>query len=327
MNPSPETPVTNTLFEEAYWLDAVAPGAWDKVEVIRAGRLLGRLPFVVKRRYGLSAVSTPDHTPWLGPWIAASGARGTNELGHQHDILATLVRGLPDAGRTLVACAPEFTNLMALHWAGYALHLAYTYRLSALDAPEILWRGLRDKARNTCRKAEKTLAVTTERSLADILPVLDKTFRRQGIDFTARNAALERIEATMAARGQRIIYAAQDAQGQIHAFAYIVFDNRHSFYLAGGADPELRGSGAQALTMWHAIKNAGKHSKVFDFEGSMIAPIELFVRGFGPVQIPRYSARKSSVAFQMVDMASRMAGDLRALKGGLVRRSTGAAHR
>jgi hypothetical protein len=33
--------------------------------------------------------------------------------------------------------------------------------------------------------------------------------------------------------------------------------------------------------MWHAIKFAGTVTKRFDFEGSMIKPIERFVRGFG----------------------------------------------
>ena len=305
-----EAHTTNSLFEEPYWLDAVSPGNWDCVEVRREGRLLGRMPFVLKRRYGLSAVSTPSYTPWLGPWICETKARGSNELGHQHDILGQLVAGLPKASRTLVACAPEVSNLMALHWAGYTLQLAYTFRLTGLDAPDALWKGLRDKTRNTCRKAEKTIVINTGRSLSEVLPVLDKTYQRQGVDFSSRNCVLERIDATMAARGQRIIYSAEDAQGRIHAFVYVVFDERHSFYLAGGGDPELRNSGAQALAMWHAIKNAGQHSRIFDFEGSMIPAIEHFVRGFGPVLTPRYAGRLNSPALQAADALQRLVKSL-----------------
>lgn len=300
-----ERHATNSLFEEDYWLDVTAPGSWEKAEVKRDGRVIGRMPYVVKRRYGLTAVSTPRYTPWLGPWIETSGGKGANEIGHQHEVLGQLVQGLPKAQRVLISCAPEYTNLMALHWAGYSLQFAYTYRLTDLSDHDQLWRNMRDKTRNASRKAEKVTVVNTERTLEEVMPVLDKTYKRQGVDLSASYATLERIEAAMAPRGQRTIYSAEDAKGRIHAFAYVVFDERHCFYLAGGGDPELRDSGGQTLAMWHAIKNAGSHSRIFDFEGSMLPGIEQFVRGFGPVLTPRYAARWNSAGLQLADAAQR----------------------
>src|SRR5688572_27167695 len=84
-----------TLFEEPSWLDIVAPGIWGAVEVARDGRTIGRLPYVRKRKFGVSQLSIPALTPWLGPWIAPGGAKGGNELGHQHDVLADLIALLP----------------------------------------------------------------------------------------------------------------------------------------------------------------------------------------------------------------------------------------
>lgn len=40
----------NTLFEQPWWLDAVAPGAWGAVEVSRDGRVVARLPSVTEKR-------------------------------------------------------------------------------------------------------------------------------------------------------------------------------------------------------------------------------------------------------------------------------------
>jgi hypothetical protein len=97
----------------------------------------------------------------------------------------------------------------------------------------------------------------------------------------------------MAARDQRVIYTAEDAQGRLHSGVYIVYDDRHSVYLAGGGDPELRDSGGHALAMWHAIKESGARSKTFDFEGSSVPAIEYFVRGFGPEQTHRHSATRA----------------------------------
>src|SRR5919106_2186938 len=57
-------------------------------------------------------------------------------------------------------------------------------------------------------------------------------------------------------------------------------------YLMGGSDPRLRTSGAMSLLMWEAIKFAGQVARRFDFEGSMLQPVERFFRAFGARQVP-----------------------------------------
>jgi len=63
-------------------------------------------------------------------------------------------------------------------------------------------------------------------------------------------------------------------------------DTSYAYYLLGGADPRLRSSGAQSLLFWEAIKLASRKNLKFDFEGSMIEPIERVFRAFGAVQVP-----------------------------------------
>jgi hypothetical protein len=283
-----------TLFEEPYWLDAVAPGQWDAVEVKQNGLVVGRLPYVLKRRFGFTAVTKPWFTPWLGPWIQPTGAKLANELGHQHNVLEKLVAGLPKADRTFISCPPEFQNLMAFHWAGLDLRVGYTYRLTDMGDCQALWDGMRENVRRNCRKAEKVTVINCGHDVGTVIAAMEKTFKRQGIDNSASYPALERIDEALGRRGQRAIYAAEDAQGRVHAAIYMVYDDRHSFYLCGGGDPALRDSGAHALAMWHAIKDTGGRSRVFDFEGSSFRPIETFVRGFGSQQVPRYAAYRSS---------------------------------
>ena len=292
---------TWTLFEEPYWLDAVAPGNWHAIEVRRDGRIVGRLPYTTKRRYGLRALSTPWYTPWLGPWIQSAGAKPANELGHTHQVLENLIAGLPKAHRTFIPCAPEFQNLMAFHWADYKLQVDYTYRLTDLGDEQQLWKGLRDTVRRLCRKAERITAINRERDIGTFLCVLEKTFSRQGMDLSSSFPTLERIDEAMSCRNQRTLYCAEDALGQVHAAVYVVHDDRHTFYLAGGGDPALRESGAHSLAMWHAIKESGGRSQIFDFEGSMIRPIEYFVRGFGPQLCPRFTARHSSNVVKLIE--------------------------
>lgn len=270
--------------------DGVAPGAWHAVELKRDGQIIGRLPHVIKHHFGGNIVSTP----WLGPWIRPRAGKQARKLSHQHQVLTTLIELLPKVQKVLIACAPEFQNLMALHWASYDLKAGYAQRLTSLGDEQALWLGMKGTTHGECRKAEKATAINTGRSLGDFISVLHKTFHRQGKDASASFPALERIDDAMRARNQRVHYCAEDAKVRIHAANYAVFGERHCFGLAGGGDPALRGSGAAALAMWHAIKDAGKHSRIYDFTGSMIGPIENFMRGFGPSQILRFSATHSS---------------------------------
>lgn len=95
---------------------------------------------------------------------------------------------------------------------------------------------------------------------------------------------IRRIDAMLQERGQRRIFFAVDAHGRVHAALYLIWDSTSAFYLMGGVDPVLRTSGSSSLLMWEAIRFASSAAKRFDFEGSMVEPIERFFRGFGAKQ-------------------------------------------
>jgi hypothetical protein len=91
--------------------------------------------------------------------------------------------------------------------------------------------------------------------------------------------------------------------------AYLVGDRRTTYYLMGGGDPQLRTSGAGSLLMWEAIRRARAVSQVFDFEGSMLRPVERFFRAFGGRQTP----------YPHVSRATRVGGAALAVRAGVKR--------
>ncbi len=288
---------TWTLFEEPYWLDSVAPGAWHAVEISRDGRVIARLPYVVRKLYGVTALTLPPLTPSLGPWMAPSDGGYAKQLGAQHELLRELVGQLPKAARVLISCAPEFTNLHALNSEGYTLGLMYTYRLEDLSSLDAIWKEFSRAIKGRCKHARKHVEVATGPDLLPkVIHSISKTFERQNLGSKVRPlaATLERIDSALGKRGQCRSFAAIDAKGRTHAALFLVFDERHAFVLAGGQDAELRASGAYSLLMWEAIQFAATHSRIFDFEGSMIPSVERYVRNFGPRQVPVYSALKES---------------------------------
>lgn len=301
--PSAETTYTTwSLFEEPYWLDAVAPGAWQAVEVCNGKQIIGRLPYVIKNKFGFSYISNPKFTPWLGPWIIPKQAKYTKTISVQHKILTQLIEGLPKVSSYEIICSPEFTNAMAFHWAGFDLQLGYTYRIPDVTDVDHIWNNFDGDTRNTYRKAANQLAVSTEPDLKTLKICLEKTYQRQGLDVSAALAVLERIDDVMASRGQRKFYIAYDAQDRPHAANYIVYDDRHMFTIAGGGDPELRNSGADTLLTYDAIKDCAQSSRVFDCAGSMMRTVEPFVRGFGTIQTPKIIAAKCNSTVQLARM-------------------------
>ena len=56
-----------------------------------------------------------------------------------------------------------------------------------------------------------------------------------------------------------------------------------------------RPAGANTLLYWEAIRLAAEVSRVFDFEGSMVEPIEHYFRGFGGRQTPYFCISKAGL--------------------------------
>ena len=275
------------LFQQPWWLDAVTPGRWAEVTVERGGRTVARLPFVVRGTRRMRVLTQPPLTPFLGPWVARSpGAKYTTALGDEMELMAELEARLPAAAAFRQSFPPAVPGVLPFIWAGYRAEVRYTYRLEGLRSGERLgseqrlWDGLGGNIRREIRKARGRLEVRDDLGIEDFYAAWAKTFHRQRLPAPDR-ALLERVEAACAPRGARTALFACDESGRVHAVAYVVSDERAAYYLMGGADPDLRTSGASSLLMWDAITRARRVVDVFDFEGSMLRPVERFFRAFG----------------------------------------------
>jgi hypothetical protein len=287
LHPPPgETPCVNAIFQQPWWLEAVAPGRWGAATVEHDGRVVARLPYVLRGRRRLRMITMPPLTQTLGPWVEPSTAKPANALSEEHELLTALEAALPAADAFVQHFSPTMLNALPFHWAGYRIELQYTYRLEGLRSEEALWDGLRGNIRREIRKARTRVEVRDDLGLDRFHAIWAKTFARQGLQAPVSLTELERLDAACTARGARAMLFGQDEAGRVHAVAYIVWDAHAAFYLLGGGDPELRTSGASSLLMWESIMRARAVTDVFDFEGSMLRPVERFFRAFGGRQTP-----------------------------------------
>ena len=158
-----------------------------------------------------------------------------------------------------------------------------------LDA---LWSETRDNVRTDIKKAKKQVEVSETDDVEKFLALHRLTFSRQNQPLPHSEEMLRRVDAACAENGARKILLATGGDGRPHAAVYLVADSRTAYYLLSGSDAELRNSGAISHLLWEGICWASEQGKQFDFEGSMVEPIERSFRAFGGRQIPYFGIEK-----------------------------------
>lgn len=285
------------IFSKDWWLDSVAGDSWDVVLVESGGEVQASLPYVVNKRYGLTILRQPVLTQNLGPWLRSSSAKYARKLSQEKDLLQALFAQLPDYAHFQQNWHYSQTNWLPLYWQGFEQTTRYTYRIDDLSDLEEVWKEFEANIRTDVRKAsnKEGVKVRTDLNVNDFLALNEKVFSRQGLALPYTKDLVQRIDAAAKDKQARKIFIAEDELGRHHAGIYLIWDDNSAYYLMGGGDPELRKSGATSLCMWEAIQFSAKVTKSFDFEGSMIEPVERFFRGFGAVQTPYFSISKTNL--------------------------------
>jgi Acetyltransferase (GNAT) domain len=316
----------NTVFEQPWWLDAVAPGRWDEAIVRRGDEIVARLPYAHRRQLGLEAIVQPPLTQVLGPWLAPTEGKYARRLETEKKLLGELVEALPPFDLFRQSFSHTLTNWLPFYWAGFEATVRYTYRIEDLSDLDAVRGEFQEQVRRGIKKAEGALEIVADFPLDELLRLNAETFARQGLEPPYSDALVHRLDAACSSRSARRILGAVDADGRTHAALYVVWDERTLYPIINARDPDLQAFGANTLLYWEAIRLAAEVSQAFDFEGSMIEPIEHFVRAFGGTQTPYFSISKvglkakPALAARSALQAARRLGD-RAAAGARARRA------
>jgi lipid II:glycine glycyltransferase (peptidoglycan interpeptide bridge formation enzyme) len=235
----------------------------------------------------------PPLTPYLGPVIGyPEGQKYTNRLSHEKKVLTQLIEQLPPFDYFVQYFPPDFTNWLPFYWKGFSQTTRYTYRFDDLSDLDKIWQGMRGNIRREIRKAQKNVNVKSNIELPTFYQLQQRNFAEKGESLPFDYPYLERIDDVSKKNKCRKTFYAVDQSQNIHAAVYIVWDQHTAYYLMGATHPKYKSSGAMSLVMWQAIQFAAQKVNRFDFEGSMIAPIERYFRAFGARQTPYFEIKK-----------------------------------
>ncbi len=269
----------------------MAGDSWGVCLVEKGRQIQASMPYVIKRKYGLTLLTQPPLTQNLGPWIRPTNAKYSKKLSREKDLMVALIDQLPRYHYFSQNWHYSNTNWLPFHWKGFEQTTRYTYFIDDLDNIESIWAEAQDNIRREIRKAKNRfdLVVNSDLPISEFFELNKLTFSRQGLAIPYSEKFVKNLANQAKDRKQCRWFIAQDKEGKNHAGVLLVWDSESAYYLMGGGDPELRNSGATSLCIWKAIEFASTVTKRFDFEGSMIEPVERFFRGFGAKQTPYFT--------------------------------------
>ena len=289
------------IFSQDWWLDIVCgKEKWEVLLIKEKGCIKAALPLYIPCR---GIISMPPLTQTMGPWFASDSedTKYTKTLGKRQVLSKQLLKLLPPCTVFLQNFHHTVTDWLPFYWAGYKQTTRYTYRLLNIKQEEMLWNNMATNIRRNIIKAKEKYRITVQKgiSIEAFLRVQTQTFERQQITNKTDIKVLTRLIQACRKRNQGDIWGGYDEKGELHAAAFIVWQNDTAWYLAGGGNPALRDSGAHSLILWECIRHVASFINTFDFEGSMIPGVERFFREFGAIQTPYFTITKGN--FSLLD--------------------------
>lgn len=284
------------LFARDWWLDAaVGPDGWNVALVKRDKSIVASMPYVLRRRYALRVVTQPALTPVLGPWLRQLEGKQTTRLGTENELMQALIDQLPSFDHFAQTWHFSLRNWQAFYWNGFQQTTYYTYVLRDLSDLEKLWAELDNKARRTIAKAEKEhrLRVRDDLPLEVLFELNRKTFARQGMSPPYTDEFVRRLDAACLEHQCRKLLVVVDPDGLPLSAYYYVWDGQSAYGLISGADPAYRHTGANSLCFWATIQHAASVTRQYNFCGSMIKSVELYLRAFGGEHVPYFRLSKT----------------------------------
>lgn len=294
---TPELP----LFFKDWYLDIVCfDGNWEVVTVEENGKIVAVLPYFLKKKGPFQLVTMPLMTKHMGPYLIPE----KRQLKYSHVLFEQLISQLPKTDYFIQDFHPSIKNWLPFHWNAFKQTTRYTYVLDDLKNLEKVYEKFNRNIRRNIRKAEKNLKITDDFSIETFFDINKESFDRQGLSIFYTLDFLKKYDAVLAQRKARKIFFAVNEHGQIHAASYLIWDQNRSYYHLAGESSKFRGNGASILLTWEAIKFTKNELglEIFDFEGSMLKPIEAIRRQFGAKQEPYFRVWKyQSMLFQVLN--------------------------
>lgn len=290
---------TNSIFEESWWLDTVAPGRRKEVTIEREGKIVARWAFCSYK----GRITMPVLTQTCSPWFLLDMKKSERE---NNEYLKQIINELLDKVNSYKSISimldSTTTYFLPFYWRGFQISPMITYQISELNNLDNIFNNFSKNIRRDIKSAEKKLYVSYDYSEEILYSIMEKTFAEQKREYPIDRDVIGNIIQNSREHNAGRMISAIDVDGNIHAAAFFLYDKRRCYYLIGGKDPAYKNNNGLTLVIWEGIKFASTVSEIFDFEGSMIEGIENYFRRFGGKPVVYYHITRQNALLNIVSV-------------------------
>lgn len=281
-----------SVFAKTFYLDAIGLpykiGAVFKGGVIQGG--------IVLAKNEIRVYSNPLFAKYLGVLLRPIEGKYVNRLTTEKKIIENVALEIRWCKSFDYTFHPHFRNWLPFYWNGHAQETRYTYRIHSLKNMDQILENMDSIARNEIRKAQRNeVKIEDNIPLEDFYHINSLTYERQGGKIPYSFAFFERFYNRLREHNAIKLLGAADQGSRLYAVCGIVYDKECSYFILNGINHSMPKVGANSLLVMKAIEFASEVSNVFDFEGSMIKPIESFYRGFGGILTPYHNIWRNNL--------------------------------
>jgi len=301
------------LFLQPWWLDAVTQPDGKVWEVLLArnknGEIEAAMPFVLGSKFGLRYALTPQLTQYTGVWIIdKEGESVTDRLSREKKLQNDIIEQLKTLKLAFfdIKFPLTYTYWSPFYWAGYRQETHYTYRIENLNNADKIFKNFDATKQNKIRKAQSAKILIDFDMSADAFYDLQCTqLDYRGSKDVLSRALVRSVVENSRRHEQGLIARAKDEEGNTHSAIFAVWDSHSAYDLITAIHPTFRSSGASTLMVWEVIKHLQSSTKVWDFEGSMIEPVESSFRQFGAIPTPYFEIFKKIKLLALMELCKK----------------------
>lgn len=288
------------VFQQPWWLDAVCGDkGWKACTLLESDNAEPLVWPVYRKKFGpFQYFGLPLFTQKLSwEWDPAADYRYTG-----------FFEQYPQAVMHRLALPDTPGNQKLLEQWGFEWQKAVTYQAHGPVHPDEAWKRISPTARARIRKAAAVLKVRFDNDSDILYKLVAKSHRRHGIGPGLQAGTCARIVQACVARSQGGIFRAEDATGQVHAAALLVWDRQWMYYLLAGMDENIEQTGGARLLIWHTMQLAFSKNLSYDFHGGMSPSIGSVYTSMGgsPAYYLRATRYRPAFLQQIIATAKRI---------------------
>ncbi|MDR2475977.1 MAG: hypothetical protein LBD45_08990 [Bacteroidales bacterium] len=284
------------LFMQAWWLDAACvEGEWNVLLYDDNGKIVGALPYHVRKSYGFKQIGQPPQTQYNGIWIDYPANQKVHKrYSFEKKVMDSLIAQLESLKVAYYSqnFHYSFKNWQPFYWKNYRQTTRYTYRIKDLTDIDAVFESF-DYSKQKHIKKQDALQIDYSVNAQSFYLFHKKCLEhtQSAIEYSQKLFLSIYNEAIIRKQGE--IIALKDDKDQLHAALFVVWDKSSAYALITAINPLFRNDGSSTKMFFEAVKFVSDKTQVFDFEGSMIEGVAQSFQQFGTEQTPYFTISKS----------------------------------